>query len=85
MRYFDAAKKQYDQITLETKDIQPYQQIAAGRLTMLPRMTTRPIFGKPPTLPDMDGLGDEPHRHHDSDSPCAGPTWPVPARPPRCP
>jgi predicted negative regulator of RcsB-dependent stress response len=52
-RDFDAAKQQYDQIVLETKDMPAYQQMASLRLNMLDVLKNPPLFGKPTTVPAL--------------------------------
>ena len=53
---FDAAKQQYDQIALDTKDMPAYQQMASRRLNMLGEIRNKPMFGTPTTLPSMAEL-----------------------------
>jgi tetratricopeptide (TPR) repeat protein len=53
---FDAAKQQYDQIALDTKDMPAYQQMASRRLNMLAEIRNKPMFGTPTTLPSMAEL-----------------------------
>jgi hypothetical protein len=53
---FDAAKQQYDQIALDTKDMPAYQQMASRRLNMLSEIRNKPMFGTPTTLPSMAEL-----------------------------
>src|SRR5688500_14892166 len=56
-RDFAAAKTQYDQIALDTKDMQAYQQMASVRLAMLDRLKDPPLLAKAATLPAIPTTG----------------------------
>jgi hypothetical protein len=55
-RDFDAAKQQYDQLALETRDMAAYQQMASLRLNMLEQLRNPPRFGKPTSMPSLAEL-----------------------------